>query len=155
MQNQIFNVQNGIPSIDQIRILEEWGVDHNDGTCLWANELLFLFTGRHSSIDCNDGEFSDLRSTTANSSKSNSISLRAYPNPTSDFCVVEFEAPISATYKLTMFDVTGKAMEFWQLKEGLMQQVISLKTVPIGYYIFHLYDSADNSIHHFQIVKHD
>jgi hypothetical protein len=155
MQNQIFNVQNGIPSIDQIRILEEWGVDHNDGTCLWADELLFLFTGRHSSIDCTEGEFSDIRSMVTNSSSSNSNSIRAFPNPASDYCVVEFDSPISAKSKLTMFDVTGKVIQFWKLMEGQTRQVVSLISMPAGCYMFQLTDIHSNDFHQIQIMKYE
>ena len=71
----------------------------------------------------------------AKSANSNTNSFQVFPNPATDYCIVEFVAPISSSSSLTMFDITGKEIGHWQLNEGQDRQEISLKSVPVGFYV--------------------
>ena len=66
----------------------------------------------------------------------NKIKSRLVPNPASTFCVYEAELETNQSGKIEIFDINGKLIESFSLKEGENRLEIALTSYQNGVYIF-------------------
>lgn len=78
------------------------------------------------------------------------ITIRVFPNPTSDFVTVQFNK-IMENSLLSLFDLSGKKLENRQIASTLTQ--VDLKRYPNGSYILNLTQKNNQLIQSFKIVK--
>ncbi|MBL0314238.1 MAG: hypothetical protein IPP69_00160 [Flavobacteriales bacterium] len=91
LENLIVNQQASSISSDQIELLQNWSINHDDISCLHAAELLFLFTGHYPDFVCSESEFSSKRRYNESSKIQEGI-IRIYPNPATQYCNLDLHS---------------------------------------------------------------
>lgn len=78
------------------------------------------------------------------------IALKVFPNPTQDFVIVQFKELFKNVH-CSLFDLTGKMLESKLITEA--ETRINMIKYPSGIYILKLYNSQQQTIQNFRIVK--
>ncbi len=89
---------------------------------------------------------------TANIKKlDNTISFKAYPNPSSDDLFLEMNAFRNEKLNYQLYDMQGKLIITNPIEIPKTQ--INMRALAVGAYVIHIYDSKNQAIQTIQIIK--
>jgi len=78
-------------------------------------------------------------------------SLRLYPNPVSNYLVLQSDEKRVKNYQLKIYDITGKLVLTNTLAD-IQNQRVNVETLASGVFFLHLIDSAGD-VHQFKMIK--
>lgn len=79
------------------------------------------------------------------------LSIKAYPNPTSEYLNLELSEPVNENLEISMFDVNGKLL--MKKKMVANKQKIKMKSFAAGSYLLKIATSDNLSYSTFKILK--
>jgi hypothetical protein len=81
----------------------------------------------------------------------NTISFKAYPNPSSDDLFLEMNAFRNEKLSYQLYDMQGKLIMTNSIEVPKTQ--INMRALAVGAYVIHIYDSKNQAIQTIQIIK--
>jgi len=81
----------------------------------------------------------------------NTISFKAYPNPSSDDLFLEMNAFRNEKLSYQLYDMQGKLIMTNPIEIPKTQ--INMRALAVGAYVIHIYDSKNKAIQTIQIIK--
>jgi len=81
----------------------------------------------------------------------NTISFKAYPNPSSDDLFLEMNAFRNEKLNYQLYDIQGKLIMTNPIEIPKTQ--INMRALALGSYVIHIYDSKNQAIQTIQIIK--
>ena len=81
----------------------------------------------------------------------NTLSFKAYPNPSSDDLFLEMNAFRNEKLNYQLYDMQGKLVMTNQIEIPKTQ--INMRALAVGSYVIHIYDSKNQAIQTIQIIK--
>ena len=81
--------------------------------------------------------------------------LHVYPNPTSDFLLVDLESPVKGEFDIVIFDSSGKRItsEFIPQGAGNSSFRMALDNLDTGLYLLSIEGKEVRAIETFQVIK--
>ena len=80
--------------------------------------------------------------------------LRVYPNPSSNFIIIEWELVSLKNSKISIFDITGNLKNCFRIENNLGYKIINTKEYPSGVYFCRIIDSDNLQETVKFIIKH-
>ncbi len=81
----------------------------------------------------------------------NTLSFKAYPNPSSDYLFLEMNAYRNEKLNYQLYDMQGKLIMTNPIEIPKTQ--INMRNLAVGSYVIHIYDSKNQAIQTIQIIK--
>jgi hypothetical protein len=81
----------------------------------------------------------------------NTLSFKAYPNPSSDDLFLEMNAFRNEKLNYQLYDMQGKLVMTNPIEVPKTQ--INMRALAVGSYVIHIYDSKNQAIQTIQIIK--
>jgi hypothetical protein len=81
----------------------------------------------------------------------NTLSFKAYPNPSSDDLFLEMNAFRNEKLNYQLYDMQGKLIMTNPIEVPKTQ--INMRALAVGAYVIHIYDSKNRAIQTIQIIK--
>ena len=81
----------------------------------------------------------------------NTLSFKAYPNPSSDDLFLEMNAFRNEKLNYQLYDMQGKLIMMNPIEIPKTQ--INMRDLAVGAYVIHIYDSKNQAIQTIQIIK--
>jgi hypothetical protein len=81
----------------------------------------------------------------------NTLSFKAYPNPSSDDLFLEMNAFRNEKLNYQLYDMQGKLIMTNPIEVPKTQ--INMRALAVGAYVIHIYDSKNQAIQTIQIIK--
>ena len=129
------------------------GVDRgNGGTVSFSVGQMVYTTDSKESGSVVQGVQRPYRITTTDIKKlDNTLSFKAYPNPSSEDLFLEMNAFRNEKLNYQLYDMQGKLIMTNPIEVPKTQ--INMRALAVGAYVIHIYDSKNQAIQTIQIIK--